>query len=211
MVKADGYGLGMIPVAKALSAAGCQHFFVATLHEAIDLRAAIGQQSTIYVLGGLSHGVGDEWQHYNLLPVLYDIAHIEQWVNHCQQQQSPLPCVLKVDTGMHRLGISPAEWLTFVESAAPQSPIAVQYIMSHLACADAPEHPLNEKQQQCFRQLIASLPIALGGVKCSLANSSGIFLGQHYHFDLVRPGAALYGINPMPGNDNPMSSVVEVS
>ena len=79
-------------------------------------------------------------------------------------------------------------------------------MISHLACADEPEHPLNRRQRDRFAAVAARFP----GVPASLAASSGIFLGAPHHFDLVRPGAALYGVNPLPGRPNPLRPVVRL-
>jgi alanine racemase len=112
--------------------------------------------------------------------------------------------ILHVDTGMARLGLTAREFSALVERPPP---IPWRAVMSHLACADEPGHALNERQRARFAAAAARLP----DVPRSLAASSGIFLGGGYHFDLVRPGAALYGVNPQPGRPNPMRHVVRLS
>jgi alanine racemase len=114
-------------------------------------------------------------------------------------------CVIHIDTGMNRLGLTEREVMGLAEQRDRLAALNIRYVISHLACADTPEHPLNERQRQAFETLSAvwGLPLRL-----SLANSSGIFMGENYHFDLARPGCALYGINPQPGTSNPMQGVV---
>jgi alanine racemase len=114
------------------------------------------------------------------------------------------PAILHVDTGMARLGLDAREFAALVENPPP---IRWRAVMSHLACADDPDHPLNQRQRARFAAAAARLP----GVPASLAASSGIFLGASYHFDLVRPGAALYGVNPLPGRPNPLHRIVRLS
>jgi alanine racemase len=123
---------------------------------------------------------------------------------HRSLSESQAPAILHVDTGMARLGLGAREFADFVENPPP---IAWRAVMSHLACADAPDHPLNQRQRARFAAAAAHLP----GVPASLAASSGIFLGPSYHFDLVRPGAALYGVNPLPGRPNPLRRIVRLS
>jgi alanine racemase len=109
-----------------------------------------------------------------------------------------------VDTGMNRLGLTVEEALAFAERNARERFIDIALVMSHLACADEPSHPLNRRQLESFQRVVAAFP----GIESSLANSAGIFLGSDYHFDLVRPGIALYGGNPVNGTANPMKPVV---
>lgn len=196
VVKADGYGLGAVRVGGALAAAGCMMFFVATLDEGIALRQALGGPVEIAVLNGPPSGTAADFAEHRLIPVLNDPGQIEGWGRG--------PAILHVDTGMNRLGLSPREFDALVEN--PPS-IAWRAVMSHLACADTPEHSLNETQRAQFEQVRRCLP----GIPASLAASSGIFLGPRYHHQLVRPGAALYGVNPQPGQPNPMRPVVRLS
>jgi alanine racemase len=210
VVKANAYGLGLEPVALALHAVGCRQFFVATLQEAIALRGIIGDDGEIIVLGGLAHGAGGEWQQYQLIPVLYDIKFVDQWVEYCQQRSVALPCVFKVDTGMHRLGLQPDDLKGLCQREDVQR-LNVKMLMSHLACADTPSHKLNRRQLQEFRQISALFREYFPQSSLSLANSSGLFLGDDFYFDIARPGAALYGVNPTPALTNPMQPVVNLS
>lgn len=201
VVKANAYGLGAAPVARALQAAGCRLFFVATLDEAIALRAALGPEPEIAVFNGVLPGTAPEFIAHRLIPVLNDPGQIESW-----KIQSGDPAILHVDTGMSRLGLSAREFAA-VGDDLPKSGIAWRAIISHLACADTPDHALNEKQRARFIAAAKRMP----GIAAGLAASSGIFLGSSCHFDLVRPGAALYGVNPQPGRPNPMRQVVRLS
>ena len=210
VVKANAYGLGVEPVARALKEAGCLYFFVATLQEAIELRDIIGDAPDIYVLGGLSHGCSEEWVSYRLIPVLFDTAYVENWLDRCRHLGRPLPCALKMDTGMHRLGLSAEELHGLVDKKNVAEQLNVTLLMSHLACADHPEHPLNEIQLDCFMAMHSRIKSYFPRAMLSLANSSGVFLGHAFHFDLLRPGAALYGVNPNPAKRNPMKSVVKL-
>jgi alanine racemase len=200
VVKANAYGLGAAPVARALAGAGCRMFFVATLDEGIALRRAIGEAPEIAILNGPPPGAAAEFTSSRLIPVLNDPGQIAAW----QRLASGKPAILHVDTGMARLGLSAREFATLVES---RPPIAWRAVMSHLACADDPDHSLNRRQRAAFAAAAARLP----GLTASLAASSGIFLGPEYHFDMVRPGAALYGVNPLPGRANPLRQVVRLS
>jgi alanine racemase len=198
VVKADAYGLGAARVAPALTAAGCRTFFVATLDEGIALRAALGETGEIAVLNGPLPGTTAEFLHHKLIPVLNHPGQIEEWASFVAG------AILHVDTGMARLGLTAREFGELIET-----PPAIRWraVMSHLACADEPEHPLNPTQRNRFTSAVARFP----GLPASLSASSGIFLGSGYHFELVRPGAALYGVNPQPGEANPMRAVVKLS
>jgi alanine racemase len=202
VVKANAYGLGAAPVGRALAAAGCRLFFVATLDEGIQLRQALGRAAAIAVLNGPFPGTDGEFSQFALIPVLNDRAQVAEWTRAAPQPAAA--AILHVDTGMARLGLSAREFLALVEDPPA---IAWRAVMSHLACADTPEHDSNERQRARFTAAAARLP----GVARSLAASAGIFLGPAYHFDLVRPGAALYGVNPRPGHPNPMRQVVRLS
>ncbi|OBQ63614.1 alanine racemase [Mesorhizobium erdmanii] len=206
VVKANGYGLGAAQVASALTREGCGIFFVALLAEGIALRKAIGSGADIYVLNGLPPGSESEAVAADLCAVVNSGAQLHAWRAAAHAAGRRLPAAIQVDSGMSRLGMAPAEVETVAGDASAFDGIDVRYLMSHLACADEPRHPANEQQRLAFERLRAMLP----PVPASLANSSGIFLGPSYHHDLARPGAALYGINPTPGEPNPMLPVVRL-
>lgn len=202
VVKADAYGLGADRVAPALAAAGCRRFFVATLDEGIALRAALGPAFEIAVFNGPFAGTGGEFVAHDLVPVLNDPGQIALWREEVARQGARA-AMLHVDTGMSRLGLAPRE----LAACAGELPVLRWCgLLSHLACADEPSHPLNETQRRDFLKAREVLP----GAPASLAASSGIFLGRPFHFDLVRPGAALYGVNPQPGTPNPMRQVIHL-
>lgn len=197
VVKADGYGLGAIPVAKQLLKEGCHHFFVATLDEAIALRSAL-PTSAIYVFHGVGRNEEKEFIAHRLIPVLNDLVQMERWAAGSQG----LPSALHVDTGMGRLGLSEHEATVFATSSA-YARCQVQLLMSHLACANEPDNTMNARQHSVFSRVRQHFP----NIACSLVNSSGVFLSQEFHFDLGRPGCALYGITPRGDQDNPMEHV----
>ena len=205
VVKADAYGLGAAIVAPALARAGCRLFFVATIEEGIALRSVLPDPLEIAVLNGPLPGCAQEFIEYRLIPVLNEPGQIAEWLQACTGR-GELPAMLHVDTGMARLGLTSREFDGLSDELFVLSPIVWRALVSHLACADEPEHPLNKLQRARFasaRQRCARVP-------ASLAASSGIFLGREFHFDLVRPGAALYGINPQPGHPNPMHPIVRL-
>ncbi len=206
VVKADGYGLGAARVARALMAEGCDTFFVALAGEGIELRAALGSGPTVYVLNGLPPGAEAQAAAAGLVPVLNSAGQIAAWREAARRLGRKLPAAVQVDSGMSRLGMAPAEVEAVAADPTAFEGIDVRLVMSHLACADEPRHPANEAQRLAFEALRAKLPAA----PAALANSSGIFLGKPYHYDLARPGAALYGVNPTPGHDNPMLPVVRL-
>jgi alanine racemase len=203
VVKANAYGLGAAPVATALAAAGCRLFFVATLDEGIVLRQALGAAPEIAVFNGPPPGTAGDFTEYGLTPVLNHPGQIAEW-EHVMGSDTRPGAMLHVDTGMARLGLTAREFAALLD-APPR--IAWRALISHLACADQPDHPMNEAQRGRFAAASARLP----GVPASLAASSGIVLGRQYGFDLVRPGAALYGVNPRPGHSNAMRQVVRLA
>jgi alanine racemase len=207
VVKADAYGLGATRIGPALAAVGCADFFVSQLSEGIALRDAAGARPHIYVLNGLLPGEEQEFLRHELVPVLNDLGQIQTWLAGARKAGRALPAIVHLDTGMSRLGLSPAEAAVLAQDAGRLAGLDLRFWSSHLACADEPEHPLNRRQLTDLRELLSRLPKA----KVSFANSSGIFLGADYHFDLVRPGCALYGINPLPGQPNPMTQVVRLA
>jgi alanine racemase len=203
VVKADAYGLGMAPVARALAEAGCRWFFVATPEEGLALAAAFAgrlPEARIAVLSGPDAGLLADGI---LLPVLNDLGQVARW----RAEAPGRPAILHVDTGMGRLGMPPAEAARLAAFPELLAGLPVAAVMSHLACPDEPEHPLNEAQRRLFIRLASGLPPA----PRSLSASYGCRLGPAYHLDLVRPGAALYGLNLTPGATNPMRPVLRLA
>lgn len=198
VVKADGYGLGAAPIAGALRRAGCRFFFVAHLAEGLALRETLGPGPDIAVLNGFPPGADGEAA---LLPVLNHLGDVEA---HARAGSAAL---LHLDTGMSRLGLDAREQAALAQDRGRLGGIRLRYVMTHLACADEPEHELNALQAARFAEAASRIA---PGVPRSFANSSGIFLGEDFRSDLARPGCALYGINPTPGRPNPMRQVARV-
>ncbi|RVD60973.1 alanine racemase [Mesorhizobium sp. M2D.F.Ca.ET.185.01.1.1] len=206
VLKADGYGLGAAQVASALAKEGCDIFFVALLGEGIALRKAIGPGPDIFVLNGLAPGSEPEAVAAGLCPVINSAVQLKAWRQAARGVGRSLPAAIQVDSGMARLGMAPAEVEAVAGETGAFDGIDIRFVMSHLARADEPLQPANEKQRREFERLRKMLPAA----PASLANSSGIFLGPAYHYDLARPGAALYGVNPTPDQPNPMLPVIRL-
>jgi alanine racemase len=205
VVKANAYGLGLKPVVTALAKAGCKTFFVANLAEARTVRAR-AREATIYVLHGFTLEFADSFIELGVRPVINSMTELAEWDTFVAARGWQGGAALHVDTGMNRLGVSPEEAAALAPRVQTQNH-GITLLLSHLACADVPGHPLTAKQLQMFRELRT----LYSGIPASLANSSGIFLGDAAYFDLARPGAALYGVNPTPGQPNPMKPVVELT
>ncbi|MSP50451.1 MAG: alanine racemase [Alphaproteobacteria bacterium] len=199
MVKADAYGLGAEAVGPALARAGAGVFFVATLDEGIRLRHVLTEE--IGVLEGPRPGTEDELRQRKLTPVLNSLDQLQRW-----RTTGGGRAVLHLDTGMSRLGLSEGEVSTLASEPDRLRGVDLAWIMSHLVSGEVQHDPDNPAQLGRFRDALAKLPPA----KASLANSAGIFLGPAYHFDLVRPGAALYGLAPVDHAPNPMRTTVRL-
>lgn len=206
VVKADAYGLGASYVALALFAEGCRHFFVAHFDEGLALRSYLPRSADIFILNGLPRGAEQACAMAGLVPVLNSLQQAEAWSDCARKLARSLPAVVQVDSGMNRLGLMPDDAAAFAKIYPGAGVFDLRFVMSHLACADTPAHEANATQLASFRRLAALFP----DVPRSLANSSGILLGRDYHFDLVRPGAALYGVNPDPAAANPLRPVVRL-
>lgn len=183
-VKADAYGLGLGPVARALASAGARTFFVAVAEEGAGLRDALGPSPRIFVYGGHMAGDTDMIADLGLIPMLNSI---EQLTRHFEALPGA-PFGVQLDSGMNRLGLEPAEWDAVRDLTMRQGPLLV---ISHLASADAPDDPMNAAQLAQFRAMTQGL-----GIPCSLAATGGTLLGPEYHFEMTRPGIGLYGGHP---------------
>jgi alanine racemase len=202
VVKADAYGIGLEPAAEVLAEAGCHTFFVALPEEGVRLRRTI-RDATIYLLNGLIPGSADVLVAHDLRPVLGSMPEINEWAA-VKASGAHTGAAIQVDTGMNRLGLTVSEARILAQEPERLDTIRPSLLMSHLACADTPEHPLNRRQLTAFRAVRVLLP----NVPASLANSAGIFLGPEYHFDLVRPGIALYGGKAVSDAPTPTDAVV---
>ena len=208
VVKADGYGLGIEAVAKALQRAGCRRYFVAWPSEGLALRALLPDAW----IGVLMGAPDEDWaalREARLVPVLNHLGQVEAWAGHAARHGA-LDALLHVDTGMNRLGLSGTEVALLVSEPDRLRGLRIQAVISHLACADQPDHAMNPAQRAAFDGHVAMLQPVAGAFGNSLANSSGIFLGSEYHYDFARPGAALFGLNPTPEASNPMAEVVRL-
>jgi alanine racemase len=192
VVKANAYGLGMAPIAKMLADNGMKDFFVALPEEGIELRHIL-PNANIYILNGILAGEEKDFIHHNLIPVLNDKSQIALW-------QNGRPCVVHIDTGLNRLGFN-AKDIDAIDG------LNINLLMSHLACADTPDNPFNDLQLHRFNEATKKYP----HIKKSFSASDGIFIGSEYYFDMVRPGAALYGLNHVPTRINPMQTVIQLS
>jgi alanine racemase len=196
VVKANAYGLGMVPVARRLLREGCRKFFVATLAEVAELRA-LAPEASIYVLEGAVLAAVDELVTLRATPVLSSLEQIERWRGHGR-------ALLHIDTGMTRLGLAAADVRILASRPELLKGIEIEYVITHLACADEPEHPQNRAQLALFDELRGLLPAA----KTSIGNSAATFIDAAHRGDLVRPGIALYGGNPFAARPNPLAPVV---
>jgi len=206
VVKADAYGLGVAKVAPALQRAGCRTFFVAMLAEGLVLRDLL-PDAAIYVLDGLHGADPVAFIAAGLRPVLVSLQEINTWVAAAGDKPTAR-AGLHLDTGMARLGMPADEVNTLIAEGGKLKRLRPTLVMSHFACADTPEHPLNQEQPQRFRAALERL--GLPDATRSIAASSGIFLGKDHALDLVRPGAALYGLAPLANQPNPMRQVVRL-
>lgn len=204
VVKADAYGTGAAQVAARLARGGCGTFFVATLGEAAVVRAA-APRAVVYVLDGLFPGSAASFAGAGVRPVLSSLEQIDEWSAFCAANGA-LPAAIHIDTGMNRLGLRPEEVDVLAGDKSCLAAFELALVMSHLACADEPGNSMNERQRLAFSALRDKLPPA----PASLANSAGTLLGKPYHFDLVRPGIALYGGEAIEGRPNPMRPAVRL-
>lgn len=191
VVKADAYGMGALPVAQALVAAGCRHLFVARAGEGVALRRDLAAPR-IYVFEGALPETAAALVEHRLTPVLNSPEQLSLWTRHC-----PGPVAVHVDTGMNRLGFPAAVGADTFKGHE------ISLLITHLACADEPEHPVNALQLERIKALKLRFP----GVPLSIGNSAGVLNGSDFQGGLVRPGIGLYGGNPWTGRPNPMRTV----
>ena len=207
VVKADGYGLGAVPVATTLWAEGCRRFFVARLDEAITVRAAL-PAAEINVFDGVLPGTAKDLAHHDLVPTINSLDQLEAWQRLSRSEERELPTGLHLDTGMRRLGLPPDESERLAGRPDLLTGLQLRHVISHLASADVSGSPQSGQQLALFCELRRRFPFG----QASLANSAGVFLGPAYHFDFARPGISVYGGSPFPdsGRPNPMRQVVTV-
>jgi alanine racemase len=200
VVKANAYGLGVAAVARRLRAEGCRRFFVATADEGVELRGIVSD-AIIHVLDGVFDDSLDSLLQFELTPVLNSLQQIECW------RPTGRPALLHFDTGMSRLGMDAEQAELLLAEPHRLAGLQIEYLMTHLACADEPEHALNREQLQRFARFRTVLP----DVPVSIGNSAGAFLGPEHRGDLIRSGIALYGGNPFIDRDLELAPVAELS
>ncbi len=193
VVKADGYGLGARPVAGALWSAGCRRFFVATVAEGVALRQAL-PKAVVHVLEGARRDTVAELIGADLIPVLNHPGQLDAW----RRAAGRRPAAVHVDTGMHRLGFEPT-----LEGSDFRG-VQVALLMTHLARADEPDHPMNRLQLERLARVRRGFP----GVPVSIGNSAGVLQGSSMTGDIGRPGIGLYGGNPFLTAPSPVRPVV---
>ena len=206
VVKADAYGLGASVVVSVLVEAGCRTFFVATVDEGVAVRA-VAPEAVVPVLDGFLPSNEHAFLDHRLIPVVNSLDQLGHWNAVARKTRTRLKTILQLDSGMTRLGLGAPDLQHLATHPELLDLLDLTLLMSHLACADTPDHPQNARQLAAFRAMCSQLP---RGIPRSLAASSGLFLGEEYRFDLVRPGVALYGVNPVPGRPNPMLPVVRL-
>ncbi|AJD40685.1 alanine racemase [Rhizobium gallicum bv. gallicum R602sp] len=201
VVKADAYGMGIEDAGEALYIAGARDFFVATVDEGVTLRL-YAPDARIFVLAGIWPGTERRFFENDLVPVISSEEQLAFWMA-VLSEYGDYPCALHVDTGFNRLGLHIDEALALADDVSRPASFAPVLVMSHLACGDDPSSQMNKQQLESFRKVSA----AYEGIESSLAASGGIFLGEDYHFDLTRPGIAIYGGEAVSGMANPMRPV----
>jgi len=206
VVKGDGYGIGLEAAAGTLAAAGCRTFFAATIDEGVRAAAATPAGAAIYVLNGFPPGAAATLADAGLRPVLGSTEEIAEWAALGRARGRGFPAALHVDTGMNRLGLARDLAAALAGDERLRGDLDIDLLISHLACADAPEHPLNARQIEAFAAMRALFP----GVPASLANSAATLALPATHLDLVRPGIAVYGGVAVAGRPNPMRPVARL-
>lgn len=193
VVKADGYGLGALPIAEALLEAGAEGVCVALLEEAEQLRRG-GVTQPIVLLSGLTSDVAPSVLSLGVQPFVYNLECLSALSQATNGRD--LSLFLKVDTGMARLGIAWEDLPKAIALIADLPGLVLGGVVSHLACADEPERPENGQQLALFRKLLSHFDSTVPMGRASLANSAGLLMGDDWHFDWVRPGIMLYGVSP---------------
>ncbi|QLF69984.1 alanine racemase [Peteryoungia desertarenae] len=187
VVKADAYGLGIEDVGETLYGAGVRDFFVAVPSEGETLRI-YAPEARIFVLSGIWPGQEATFFNNDLVPVIASEEQLAFWMA-TSAERGDHPCALHVDTGFNRLGLSMREAVELASDVSRPASFSPVLVMSHLACGDDPQASMNQAQLQSFQEVAA----AFEGIDASLSASGGIGLGSDYHFEMTRPGIALYG------------------
>ena len=203
VVKADGYGLGARRIVPALWRAGCRQFYVAHAFEGETARAALDDNpADIFVFNGYWASEAGMMREHELTPVINDLAQLDA----LRATAPDLPFAIMFDTGMNRLGLDRRETEMLLADPSRLDGLRLKQVMSHLACADEADNPLNRAQLDAFARIRAAFP----NVEASFANSAGTMLDRAYHFDVLRPGLALCGANATPGRPHPFTPVATI-
>jgi alanine racemase len=205
VIKADAYGVGLVPAARAFYEAGARFFFVATPDEGVSARGALPDDAHIFILDGLFPGAAPLYVGERLMPCLCSLDMLDEWMRACLAAKQALPAALHFDTGINRLGFRLNE-APIVRRMIDEVGYSPQMVMSHMACADIPGHEKNRTQLALFGSVLAQFP----NIPASLANSAGLMSSREMHFQMVRPGIALYGGRAVAGRRNPMAPVVKL-
>jgi len=205
VVKADGYGLGIRHVARALHHAGCRQFFTATHREGIILRSLLPKVD-IHVLEGVRSDCVEAFCDHQLIPVLITLQQVKNWASQGRALNRRLPAIIHIDSGMTRLGFGKPELQRLLENSDDLECIDLRYVMTHFASADEPGAALARRQLERFNELRQSLPPA----PTSIGNSAGALLGPEFAGDMARVGIALFGGNPYQEASIPVRPVLRV-
>jgi len=209
VLKADGYGMGAVPIALRLHQEGCRSFFVAFAHEGVALREAFvdrGLEAHIYVLNGFFPGAEGTYAEFHLIPALTDLDQVDRWQAFCRMTGRKLPAALHIDTGMSRTGLPSKEYMALASNPELLEGMDLKLVLSQMAYSHDENMTFSNQQRQRFDQAIRHLP----KMKASLAKSGVIFLGSEFHYDMVRPGIALHGINPINEKASPLQQTMEL-
>ncbi|MGD2132063.1 MAG: alanine racemase, partial [Maricaulaceae bacterium] len=209
VVKADGYGLGADAVVRRLWREGCRTFFVANVDEGAEVRA-LAEDAAVYVFNGLMPGEEDRVLSLGLSPVLNAPDQLDRWLDARERRRDAVAAALFLDTGMNRLGFSPAQTSRVLDRTDLNGD-EVDLFVSHFACAPTPDHPMNAEQIKRFSQLVGLHRTRFPKARASLCNSAGVFLGEAAHFDVTRPGIALYGGAPHEDRSIAMEAVARLT
>ncbi|MDR1551191.1 MAG: alanine racemase [Holosporaceae bacterium] len=204
VIKANSYGFGAIQVSKRLWYEGCRAFFVATLEEGIEIRKNLPDGAKIFVFNGVFRHSEDLLLKHRIIPVLNNACQSDLWIQQAKKLGKKLDAVIQIDTGIFRNGYSYRNVGSNFDEV--RDSLNLVFIMSHLACADIPDHPLNRLQLERFKEIL----MYFGNVKGCLSATNGIFLGKEYFFDVVRPGKSLYGFSVREDRIGSMNPVMDL-
>jgi alanine racemase len=194
VVKANAYGLGVENIMPALEEVGCPIYFTATPREALEVRALTDKHvAALNVI--MEEETCKVFTDNNIMPVLNTIEDITIWHDWCVREGVMPPAFLQFDTGMRRVGLSYDDVKYLSEKTELLQSLNIYALMSHFASADDTKSALNQKQGDLFKEMLSLLPqdMVSKAKKC-LCNSAGTALNSDYHYDIVRPGKSVFGL-----------------